>query len=872
MTSLLAVPYFNRRELLDTSDIKFISPPRPKIRKPNYFEIAWKKVAEFVKSIWKRLCFWENHSPIKLSARQLLIIQEAKRNRGLLGQKVRVLSSDLRDAPSPLLADASKIPYRLQYPQGNPTLERLCKFLESTSCTVLDVVWERNIKAKIPNLKKSILESIDQVKSGTEIIFNLRQAASSILHKFGTFDDPILTIIGQQLLQILFQGSDAHQDPKATIEKALIEKIGNLKHEQQLSDDQYAKILSYIPRVINWLFNSQNWIINSPHPLQLHHVLVDALNFFDTFSALLKTGQFDEKFKLIKTLVEGPFEQDIKRTLEINVLPVTNFLANRFAELLDQVPFQQTYNKILVDFLKHIEGWTASNDTRETHAKLIAASRSSSQAYASTAVQVQKQRAAIDYLSMVKDDGGDEKLLEKEFHRAFSRHPACHPLVKETLLDDDPVLSKKKEEDIELNIIERLIPCLLPPVSIALSEDASIEASGISRILDMIVFPENIQKIFDLLQEIVDATLTAGSYKDRDSFRKYLNILKKVIMAELLQKQVKDSVVAILKAIFAKATQKEYLDKMYSKHVFPSMLKGMFKGWILQTIEKNSALVAPLFQGLIGRKREETTNVRQELLNLLYRLTPRQASDFKMEEAGFKKEEFEKIADKVISEILSNLLDKLKGASSDKAITVAEVQAALVKYLKPDVLPSSNKIYGELVQALLFKIGNFGGWFTQTTVSFFQDKISHKASVIMHKATSSYHLGVNTLIAASCKTWSNPGKITKLLFPPSKAPAKVVEKKAKAQRSITSCIHHISALMHDIIYQTVAAESSIFASITTWGAPSTDSLESLINKIYHRVFSSPVLNKSLYLRILDNVDVALKEASGSLQKLQLRPK
>ncbi|MFQ5753036.1 MAG: hypothetical protein ACE5HI_13680, partial [bacterium] len=307
-------------------------------------------------------------------------------------------------------------------------------------------------------------------------------------------------------------------------------------------------------------------------------------------------------------------------------------------------------------------------------------------------------------------------------------------------------------------------------------------------------------------------------------------------------------------------SSKEYLDELAAELLLPALIEKIFEGWTRSTMELNTDLIAPFFHKMIESK--DVLEGNQELLDTLHTLMKKAVIDFKLEKASIGKEKFKTIVQPIITEIFTNLMLALKKEDPVKSHTEKEIKARLKEYFKTNPVPV-NDIYGKLTMNALFRIGNFGGTWTETILGWLQKRISKSCSIAMHDVSKDYVIFVSSTVEAASQTLLSPEKVRELFFDPEPGPEAVEKKQREIKGKLLSNIKIISTLIHDTLYRSL--ESGTGGFFTKHAIPKSTKLEGLITDIYHKLFSRPLLNNNLLMRAVDVVDRSLGKAVENME-------
>lgn len=853
--------YFGKSHL----DIRF--PPLPVQKNPSLLEKGWIKICSFFEKIWNTLYFWKNQSKFKLTDHQITLIKEAKENRKYYNLSPQKTTSDKEIIDNKFTKPITPVKppkeeYKLQYP-GDETLTSLCVFIEKFSeILVQDSLNEAQIKPKAPIWKKTILGNLDQLQNWVDVIVNLKKAAAPLFNKIGNVYDPVLTILVQQIFQIFLKPLEKGNNSEKELELALIERSKLLKANNEISNEQFEKILAYIRPTLGWLFNSNNWLINSPHPLLLHHFIIDTLTFLDCFLILAKQGEFNNCLEDIRDQIVRTFESDIQETLHLNTKPIVNMISNRLSNLITQLPYQNNFNNILKVILEQMNGWITANAHFKEQEKLIDDAENDAQQKVTDVKSVTQQQYAQAHLQKVKNIGGKALYLEKEFHQSFSQNACCHEKIRDLIFADSANDALKIDDEIFDNFIETLLTYMFPPIKISLPDGSEFEISSIATIIDQIAFPENLKKIIKKCDQVLQATLDCGKFNDKEKFKSYIAALQKVVITQMVIDNVREGMKEGLRGQFNKLTSKEVLDELVATTVLPSLIDVIYIEWVRSTISRDTEHFSALFLKII-----ESENDSEKAHNIiardLFHCMDSQKVDFNMIEAGISETKFKELIIPTIESICT-MVKEIKSRDPLKKDPKSEVKLALDEYFKIKKVPD-NELYSDIAMNALFKIGNFElpmlGSYTETVVNWFKTSITEGASIAFYDLESSYHKFINSLVYSGNRYYLNAETLNKLLFSPELSIEEQQQKKHKVSELLKNNIYRVSSLAHDVIYRSL--ESWKGGTLIKKVTPTTKTLNDTISSVFNRMLNRPILNKNIIVKCFDIINSSLKKGLSS---------
>lgn len=740
----------------------------------------------------------------------------------------------------------------------------------------MNCIYEKKIEPSSDDWKEEVLDGITGIKSKLEIVYNIQKSIISLVKLLGISDleDPTSTIVAQQLFQIFLLPSDQMPNPRESIEKLLKTKIKTLGKENMISQDQMIHILKNIPKILNWLFQSNNWLLNSNYPLQLHHFFLDFAEFIDTLYTLFSKNEFDADITAIQTIVNEGFNEDIEEFLNLNAQSVSQFFAVRISELIEHVGFPDMMNDMLGKFLKHLKGIIAAHKTYEVQVDLLSASEIAVAKRTRTGKERTNQTKAESLIDLVKETGGYKKedtstehylkakniYLDKRFDDAFSNHPACHSIAAADMKVMDESVKLKHVDTYYAKLVNKLYPCLLPQQKLTLPSGLELEIDGIISLMDQIKLPDRWEQIRGLGEKMINQVIESGNFMHSVNFKTYSKTLGTILVIALLRDKMDTLLIKGLKDCIDSFCSPNLWEFLVATMVLPSQLESGFAGWTRSTMGRNINEISKFFHGMIDKTDDHFvfSKPNDSLLSYLYTLMKTQTIDFDFDKGGITPAKFKELIQPLIDEIINHLNKNLK---KSKSLSFQVIEDQLKRYFEEETAPV-NKVYGDLCTALLVDIANFGSKLTQFAVKMAKNLISEEASQSMHQFTKSYHSAVSSLVGVGSKTLLDKEVINKMVFPEEPMETTLKKLKPKTQKQFTTNLHHLSHLWHDGLYRKIKIDvkSDLLTGLAT---PSSKELETITTDIFKKIIHRPIINKSLMLQNIDIIASYFEKAAAS---------
>ncbi len=836
-----------------------IAPPFPIISPPirlgpSGLMLITLKITTFIKKMWKALFFWKTKNPLSLSRNQVRLIKDAKDFRK---KKVERHTRKISEVQQELPPAEMKRPCLPE----DPELLRLTGLMQGfTQVLVQDSIFPILIQPALPGLQKSITGSFKSLHQWNEVFRNVCESASPILQRLQRLGDPAITLVIQQLLHLCFTTLDDQGGQKGTLEKLLKEKIEALKDDNEINEHQFKEAYEWVEPLLNWIYHSNNWFLNSDHPTHLHHFIFDAFHFLNAFSILLNKGELEDYIDRFLQFISEDFEAVIKNALEINTVPIATHLMSRVSELITHLPYTETYDDLMEAVCEHLEAWIAANQACEEHKKLIRESEKTVKGKGSNASEINLIRDAKALLKLVEEDGGEEAFLEKEFLRSFGKSTGCNPKMQEVIkcaTQHLPEMGEELQKKIVHDLVEKIFAHFLPNQKIGMPQDLLVDINGMLLLFDQISLPKELEQMKAATSVLFEYVLEKSDVKDKSNFKQYFFFFGKVVAIEIIHGKVKRQVAKGLSEALDKLSNKSEIDQIASEKFLPSLLLKSFQGFVRSEITRHVDLVTPFAMRMIDEP-ENYRNHRRALINCLFVHMQGLAIDFKMAEEGITYEIFSELADPLILEMENLLRKRLEERGT---LTSTASLEDLKKYYEwPKVPVNSN--YGRMIRDSI-TISNSGGWLLKSSISLIESTLSELTSQTCHHFRENYKHLVRFIAESESQRLLDSEKIKELFF--SEEPS--IEKKHQIAEQIKidlpKRIRSIAALSHDSLYSVLKSHWTPFVQHAT---PSTATFETLIKDIYNRIMHRPLVNKSLFVRCLDIFNRSLQKSAEQLDE------
>lgn len=816
-------------------------------KKRSVFFKLLKTVKTFVYHLFMQFSLKKASTPFAISTRQVQLIQQAKVDRTLpLEHSVQAIKR-----ATVIQVEEDKV-VDIPNPVHDDSLEKMKKFLvEFSQITVNDCTYEDILTPAFPEWKKGLLHLIQSIPEWNETFLKLKETASPLLARLNlkSIDDAAITLVIQQMLK---QYVKIDQE---TVKKELLGKLQELWESETIDDAKYQQAKAYLNPMLKWLYHPNNWMVRSPQPVNLHHFFSDSIRFFDTLTLYIQEGGMNDFFKEASRFIEEDFENQIKQALELNTGKISLIVANRLADLIEDLPFTETFNQLLSHIVDHIEGWTDSEKVKNEQARLVVNAEKANKAHATNKGDIHTQKEYEELLGLVGRDGGKKQYLTNEFVRAFSKHPSCNQKISKMISAVDDADKEKIESKIFKDLIDKLMPNILPKSTYTLPHGLEVEVNGISDVIQNLSFPKELEALRKHGIDEFEKVLKNSSAKDKDNFRDYFFALTHIIMVEHIQSKLNEKIAEEVKKFFNRLAKKDYLNYLAAEYILPSLIDKTLEGFVRAYIERQPRRVAVYLHEML----ETQTNVIEKdhaLIEFLYEAIQKEVIDFDLDEAKIDRARFGEIVQPVITEMYEFITAK-KDEHPTESLSLSDVRSCLRQYFKYDTVPV-NHDYGKLIMNSLFKVGSYGGWVSEKLIGTFQGTLSSLTSQTLHPISKDHQILVDTVIEITAAKLRSVDAVRQNLFIDSLSEEELVKRNDEVKAKLPLQLRRISALTHDSVYHSLANR---WVPFIKHGTPTTDKINDVMDSVFNKLLDNNNLNTSLLVSCTDIIQEALSKSA-----------
>lgn len=803
-------------------------PAAPVANKPFILKRIWVKVCEIAKKIFNFFYFWKKPTYV-LSDRQINIIEKAREN---ARQMVPI------PPPQPtvtLLSVSGKRERKvIQEPVfEDPSLKRLLTTLTGFTSVVVNCLKIEKIAPSMEDWKESAESLPDKSKVWVKMFMDVKKYLDPIFARFTKAEEPLIMPLIQLLCTVLLE-----KKKPSEIEEALAVKINELLSKKVISEELHKRLISTIQPAISWIIQSNNLLLKSIDPIQLHELFIDTRDFALQLSKMLLSGDLDEKIGEIQKVIQEHLETSLPSLLEKNKDTIAKLLGSRIADLIQNLPYISTFDDLTDRINNHLDAWVFANGKRQEEKKTIRATRQAVDTYPSDIDQSEKIRQE-EYLAIVEKAGGEKAYLEKKFLVEFREFFALkNPDGIMLLSEPPPGMNIEMLEEAVCNIFaEKVYRLLLPTEKRDLPFEIFLEQDGLAEIWERISLPEPLKEIEIKLEELFETILKSMKPLNEQNFKAYFFlILKTIVIYYIRQNKVMPVIQSGIQNIFEKYSKPASIQELFSENIIPTAMEKIFELFARQVVFNNLEVFAPLFCSLIEAPENKVIEAKKKVIAKIEEVMSGKFIDFNWEMMDRTK--VPGIVQPIIVEI-TQVLQNLKALDPTKTIVDKEVAETIKKYYVSEKV-ESKKEFGEIINKLLFNIGDFNksswsGWL----LSFFPGTLAQVATAGFKDYRASYHTLVNTIVGGVEANYLKYENVKTTFFSEERSEKEAQAIERRINKKLPGQFQAIASETHDLLSDRAGG----------YFIPETKALDDTIKRIFRKLFKRSLINKNLLYQI-----------------------
>lgn len=743
--------------------------------------------------------------------------------------------------------------------QGSAARQHVVQFARDYTNIFADVIYEKEISPLTKQFKSSVSSVSTHIKSffstfapaigkGTQLIFDLTQ------HRRRSALNPSL----RTLLKWLLKDQDLGQ-----LQKAIIDRLAS----QNIAPSQGKDIEEYVEPVIKWLTSFEK----NPEGPQMPFAEVLNPHDFDsevsetiqgTIFTLLMDAKIEAVIVNINDVLQDRLSEIVQVMISNNTAIITEFLAHRIIDLLEKVSFKDNVDKIIELFKNQV------ND-------MLTAEKTSNEVFSKTKQMIEKASKTGSLpadLSVVAGDIkalGEEECKRKLLFAAYSEQPSCHKRLRQyisqlrhqpiDLAKFDKILKRSFFPDLASTIVE----LILPGEKRTLSNGTVQQVDGITLLWEQIVLPDEFKELIEQMKEATKEIFLPNIVKAMDELKNpILESIERHAVSEI-QFRIKQALAKVLQEQIEKIVNPEHLNETMANSILPSLHHVLLYTYVCKIIVANAGSLAEPFKKALldpAQRDAQSEKIKKSVLDMTCR-------DFR---------EFSLPSRDDLSKMISPLIDDLSGyiahghAQKIPGLNEEKLKLILKQYFidedEGQEDESAHKLYGDLFDTLVFKLGRFGKY-AEWAFGFKRIKRLITSGLLpgFEMARSSYETIAVKVCDALRVNYLDRQVAEDLIYAPPPAPVPTASTDQKLKDSLDS----VSRLTYDLIVHVCSQEKGRFATAILRkfiGATSSD-VSALIGKIYKETLGRHALpNYNLIFHIHDTVIPSLQAAAKEIQE------
>jgi hypothetical protein len=706
--------------------------------------------------------------------------------------------------------------------------------------------------------------------------------------------------LAPSILMLLTQQAQKCWEQQQTIERKSLLSVMKQKLQQELKNPQLPKgqLLDqhYIDPILNWL-------LLSDHTTPIQDLFMPAENFrqdlidkiMEQSVTLLVERQIDFYTSQLQVILQDKLNIIVRETLQKNAVRLSDFLTERFADLVTHMPFTHTFDAIVNDVIAaQVRGYIeAQADPELNEQKTLLKEAKKKQLLTPLSLDEEKDiQMAKTHLEAVNAFGGEQVYLEQQFMEAFAKQPACTMQIQQ-LVQQQRVLRERKQGLGELKkasenalcngIAEKFLTLMLSTKK-RVAENGSIEeVQPLTELWNSLYLPPEFHQLQAHFEDLASEFITPAAVSMFSQVKKPLLEGLKISFNATLQEILKIQLMKLVQTALEKITVPEQLDKLMAENMIPAMNRQLIKRFMHQELEQNIAKAAPLFQKLLASSQKARTDLAETagaahqdaLADLLINTIKEKFRSFKPEQfkavekqhsdSGAVALEYEPLAEKECKALALAVIERFKRIISQAQINGMPVDpATLTEKDIADILKESlnwssgenDPVYWQLTSDLLFRLGGLSG---ETVISYCKGLVGNTLTDAVSEMRESHHFLLETITSSLKETLLNKQYLQQLLSDTPCPHSQLTEQKLAHQ------IHITAALSHDLLMRKAECYGTPYkfaAKLIFTDNP--DKLEQVMMRLYKQLLGKELLNQNLAVATIEEIFGSLAVAAMTI--------
>lgn len=562
-------------------------------------------------------------------------------------------------------------------------------------------------------------------------------------------------------------------------------------------------------------------------------------------TAFLLEKKLEVLAKKFPERLEGFKDAAIEQAIRPNLQKLTEKVANRVEELVGKVEFPNLFDKCIETFYMQVEMLDHAAKEKAKVKEEIEIAKRAKNCTPYTEEEKEIQKKYIEDLEFIESQGGEKKFIETRYWQDIVSHPSCHPSIKAQIrnnikttdADAEPKESNTiLEEEEWRNVVTQVIKLIFPD---------DVRKIDLKTVWNNCEINDEINKLFDDAKKLVKKIISEEKQKKiEDGVDKWLPQLDKVLTRNVEKKVIPFIVQAIQNGVESVINPKR-LKLMIADNIFPSMNSTLLSSFIDRRVANTSThlnKMAKLFHRLITN--EEPAIIAKNLKHIsrkLYDYCKDDMGEFDIFHDGVSKAEFEELT----SQVINPIYEMLKGCCSNE-VTVEEVHTLIKRYYKPSFTVTEHQTIDNLVEKLVFDLGEFSNPTLHTLYNqFIKESIGGMLATSVQAKRRGFHAILNSGVSNIRGQYKTKEKVKNLIFGEGGS-IDEAEKKLKKQ------VSKFAGLFYDTVMAELPLPAKLIAKTPLVLGTDRKTIKQVINNIVNNLFFDRTLNLNLILNLAKN--------------------
>ena len=775
-----------------------------------------------------------------------------------------------------------------RYTTFDPSLEEFRLFMRDFSSLLVDILHEKQLAGTIKEIQNKAPTIPPIIKSIAKLLIEMGdRAAKPLFQRFSKQKsqviDPALQMIFKTLLKGLSEAGDENKVLHSSLKNELLATIKTppLQKGQQLETHYIEPILG--------------WLLHSDHTLPIRDLFLPAENYKEDLIdkvmehalTLLVEKKIDYYADQLQTLLQDRLDSIVLKTLQINAGRFSDFLSERFSDLVSNMPFAETFDAVAKDVIgEQIQGYikAAADPQLLMEKNILEKAKKAVQVKAKTSEEEENKQRAENHLKAIALQGGEKAYIEQRFLEAFSKQIVCTPQIHQIIQQQSKLINQLKnpqnarkasENAIFSGIAERLLTLMLP-VQKKVDENGVVEEiQPLEELWNRLYLPPEFYQLFAHVEELASEFITPETIAMFAQIKGPLLEWMKGIFQATLKDVLRKRLLSLVQIAIEKITVPALLDKLMAENILPALNRQLVKQFLGQEFGLNIPTLSPLFHQLMKSDNSSSKTNKEKLENALIEIATKKFNNFKPSNFHAVEEKtaegstlnYQPASEEELRALISPIIDhyqqlmpeaSINGVSFDPAsASVKDVEEVLKKLYQASET-QSDPFYGELASDLFFRLGEFP--MEGFIGPIFKDKMSAILTAAFSDMRASHHYLIDLMTTGLKETFLDKQYMSELMSdqPPPASP--------HVRQKLSHQMHMTASLAHDLLMRKAESWGTAYKYMAKMAlTDSPNKLETTIAQIYRHLFSRETLNQNAIVRTIDELFASFSIAALKIQ-------